>query len=113
MMNDKLPIMQTGYQKELAELGFTDRDSYFKWREQWRSEYATVASEIRSLRNQMQGANYWGIEQALRELKRKQARGLMLARASSKTLAGAQWRAQHPERAGARVTTPEPVSIAA
>ncbi len=73
------------YEKNLT---FTDRESYLKWRDQWRQDYAEISGEIRTLRRTMvetmKAGSYAGQSQYNRLSKRQAAFKYMMQRTASK-----------------------------
>lgn len=87
------------------DLTFTDRESYLKWRAQWRADYEEISNELRALRRSivenMKAGQYAGREQYNRDIKRTAAFHQLMQRTASKRKSAKQRAAMLAEKAAA------------
>lgn len=85
------PEEETHRQYIQQHLTFHDRESYFKWRSQWRGAYRADSQAIRLLRTKMWVPGGDSDAQARRAQMRNMAYNLMVLRAASKKVAQQQY----------------------
>lgn len=87
------------------ELTFTDRESYLKWRSEWRERYKELSADIRTTRRSivenMKAGQYAGRDQYRRMTLASDAYTQLLYRAASKRKSAKQREAMLAEKAAA------------